>query len=66
MEGVGLQYQRINPMLDVYIPVPEEAKMEHLIEAVLSTLRQCNQEQSEVQAFSRKFNNLRERDVAMQ
>ncbi len=56
-EAGGLAYQRINPLMDEYITVPEEATLEQLISAVIHTITQAGDEGSEVQVFKRKFNN---------
>ena len=53
-----MSYHRFNPLLDEYIPVPEEATLEQLIRAVLHTVIQYKSENRDMQDFSRKFNNI--------
>ncbi len=57
-EGSGLSYHRFNPLLDEYIPIPEEATLEQLIRAVLHTVIQYKSENGDMQDFSRKLNNI--------
>ena len=53
-----MRYQRINPLMDEYLTVPEEASLEQLVNAVIRTIAQGQGEDSDVRHFSRSYNNI--------